>query len=162
MQNSDVSDEHQKHHCKKKQDIKTQDILDRAESSFFSSSLGEIRDPSQLAPSSHSQAREKATSAVRHETSESVTAVLRAPNISNISKRPLDGSSPMLECVGTLEKKGQTFKSASSRVPLCKIIWATSEDAVAVIQADLAASLSMNAKMQHPLTMSPQTVRASA
>ena len=46
MQNSDVSDEHRKHHCKKKQDIKTQDILDRAESFFSPSSLGEIRDPS--------------------------------------------------------------------------------------------------------------------
>ena len=86
------------------------------EHSFSHLKLGGDSRPQPVSPTSHSWVREVSMSATSCRICASVITVLCAPSISNISNRPRDGSSPMFECVGTLEKKGQTsicFKSCA-------------------------------------------------
>ena len=74
--------------------------------------------------------------------------VLLAPKRSSSLNRPLDGSSPRFECVGTRAKKGCKSMAASFMVPLWMTLRAVVDWANPAIQQALAASLSMKTNTQ--------------
>ena len=75
-------------------------------------------------------------------------SVLLAPKRSSSLNRPLDGSSPRFECVGTRAKKGCRSMAASLMVPLWMTRRAVVDWAKPAIQQALAASLSMKTNTQ--------------